>query len=284
MVTEIPEFMEMGPYAPPQSVAVVGCGGTGGYVIPPLARLICVHNSGETALGAKRRLILIDGDDVEQKNLERQHFIKSDLGRNKAEAMASRYSAALGMEIGVIPEYLESADVLTTHLMSGVVIGCVDNNASRRVIHEWFSADTDHRGRFWIDSGNEEAAGQVVCGYMPPKYEFGRRNEFSLPSVAEVYPSLLRGELKFNSQLSCAEMAESSPQNMMTNVTAAALVLNFVQKILRGEPLACHGVKFSIDNSFRTMLNTASALEAAGLRRRRWELRRRESQGKESSP
>jgi hypothetical protein len=128
--------------------------------------------------------------------------------------------------------------------------------------------------KFWIDSGNEEESGQVVCGYHPSR-NVGyneRKKIFSTPCVTEVYPSLLEGDLKFNSQLSCAELAESAPQNMMANVTAATLILNFAQKILYRKPLASHGVSFSIDNSFRTMLNTDDGLrKVTESRRKDWE-------------
>jgi hypothetical protein len=93
---------------------------------------------------------------------------------------------------------------------------------------------------------------------------------FSLPTVTEIYPEMLKNdESKFNSQLSCAELAASAPQNMMTNITASSIVLNFAQKILRGKTLRAHGVVFSVDNSFRTMLNTPENLAKVNPSRRR---------------
>jgi hypothetical protein len=103
---------------------------------------------------------------------------------------------------------------------------------------------------------------------------------FSLPTVTEVYPEVLKNdEAKFNSQLSCAELAASAPQNMMTNITASSVVLNFAQKILRGKALLAHGVVFSVDNSFRTMLNTPENLAKVNPdRRRHWEKTKRDAQ------
>lgn len=271
--SEIPDFREMTGYREVKQVVVVGCGGTGGYVVGPLARMIRVYNERNRQSYSRLpgvALILSDGDVVEEKNLQRQHFIRTDLGRNKAEVMAARYASALGMEIQTLPEYIESKDAFASMPRTGnatVVIGCVDNNASRRVIHEWFVAGGPDK--FWIDSGNEEESGQVICGFRPQRYAgFGQR-PFSLPSVVEIYPELLEGDAKFNSELSCAELAESAPQNMMANVTAATLVLNFVQKILYRKPLASHGVSFGIDNAFRTRLNTPEALNKVDPKRRR---------------
>jgi hypothetical protein len=144
------------------------------------------------------------------------------------------------------------------------------------MMHHWMRVDT-YNDRFWIDSGNEEDSGQVVCGFVPTHLGCGHDSEagdgrFSLPMVTEVYPELLAAEDKFNSQLSCAELAQSAPQNMMTNITAAAIVLNFAQKILRGKAMRSHGAVFSVDNSFRTMLNTPENLARVDSRRlRKWE-------------
>jgi PRTRC genetic system ThiF family protein len=264
-------------YSAPLNIMVVGCGGTGGYLVSHLARLIQVMNDGNR--WQKLSLTLADGDVVEEKNLVRQHFIRPDLGKNKAEALADRYSAAFGLEITTISKDLESVadfNVLDQDRNSCVVVGCVDNNASRRVINEWFLHDPPGHGygsgKFWIDSGNEETAGQVICGYRPPLQRPWRGSSFSLPSVVDHYPDILDGDLKFNSELSCAERAASAPQNMMTNVTAATLVMNILQKLLLGQPLNAHGAVFTIDNSIRSILNTPENLnKVAEDRRRKWE-------------
>jgi PRTRC genetic system ThiF family protein len=264
----IPDIAMMQGYRSVRSILLVGCGGTGAYVAGHLARLVSVMNQEREKIA----FVLSDGDKVEKKNLERQHFVGCDLGRNKAEVLADRYSSAFGMEIKAIVSYLETAkDIEATG--ADMVIGCVDNNASRRVVNDWFLDNDSWGGRFWIDAGNEEESGQVVCGYRPPKdrYYVSYDSIFSLPTVAEIYPGILEGG-RFNSQLSCAELAASSPQNMMANITAAALVLNFAQKIVRNKPLGTHGVMFSVDNSFSTVPNTPGNLSKVdGKRRRAWE-------------
>ena len=60
-------------------VTVVGLGGVGGYVVEVLAR---------SGVGA---LTLIDGDKVEESNLNRQiAALRKDIGRYKAEVLAER--------------------------------------------------------------------------------------------------------------------------------------------------------------------------------------------------
>lgn len=60
----------------PVKIIVLGAGGTGGYVIPHLYRL-------GYASEHPTRILVCDGDVVEQKNLIRQNFVEQDIGRNK---------------------------------------------------------------------------------------------------------------------------------------------------------------------------------------------------------
>ncbi|WP_108719397.1 ThiF family adenylyltransferase [Miniimonas sp. S16] len=62
-------------------VLVAGCGSTGGAVIEPLARLGVQH------------LVLADNGSYELNNLNRQHAVRGDLGRNKAVVGAERVLA-----------------------------------------------------------------------------------------------------------------------------------------------------------------------------------------------
>lgn len=294
MTSKLPSISTLLNYPRAESVLIIGCGGTGAYVVAHLSRLISVLNK-KWGQDNKIDLFLADGDIVEDKNLARQHFISCDISKNKAAVLAERYSNAFGIEIGVIPsdmEKIEDFGFFTEHRKraeaSDLVVGCVDNNATRKLLYEWFNGKNEsdegytYHSRFWIDCGNEERAGQVICGYMPPTRgsyssvkihpKTGKEGEFSLPCVVDCYPEIISAESKFNSSLSCAERAISAPQNMQTNVTAATIALNYIQKVLIGESLKSHGVEFSIDNSFNTKLNTLDNLAFVPTQRRRyWE-------------
>ena len=56
----------------PVKIIMLGAGGTGGHIAPHLYRLL--HT-----LERDVRIIIADGDIVEQKNLVRQNFISADL-------------------------------------------------------------------------------------------------------------------------------------------------------------------------------------------------------------
>ncbi len=260
MSFEMPIAMEGYQQAYRKRVIVIGCGGTGGYLVPNLARLIA--SLDDTNID----LILLDGDRVESKNLTRQNFITPDLGRYKAEVLAERYSAAFGIEIHFIPEYLKSIKMLTSLCTShdhgaNIVIGCVDNHRTRREIAKWFRR---REGRIWIDAGNEEMHGQVFCGINQPAYHTEENSiTFGLPCVADMFPEIDKNrKAVFNDERSCADRAISAPQNIAVNLMAANYLLNFTQQILIGAPLYTHGVFFSAERSSAdTMTNLSSRLD-----------------------
>jgi PRTRC genetic system ThiF family protein len=212
-------------------IVMLGAGGTGSYVAMHLYRL--VH-----CLGRQVRIIIADGDSVEEKNLVRQHFTIADLGANKAQMLAERYSAAFKMKAEYIPDFIEDRERLIELLKpiyaTGekdtavpakeiiILIGCVDNNKSRRLCNEVFYGCRD---LVYIDSGNGEHSGQVICGV--------RRNGRTLSKpIGAIYPDVLEDTDKFPTELSCAEASVSAPQTIAANMTAAALVVGLLYNIL----------------------------------------------------
>ena len=216
----------------PVKIVMLGAGGTGGHIAPHIYRLLY-------ALDRPARFIICDGDIVEQKNLVRQNFSEADLGRNKARVLAERYSRVFGIETEYVPNFVETVDALMelirpldwkrdqyewkTVKEMVVLIGAVDNNRSRQVCHKAFSQSKE---LVYIDSGNGEFSGQVVCGV--------RRNGRTVQKpVGSVYPELMRDKGdKFPTELSCAEAAQSDPQSMAANITAATAVVDMVYNIL----------------------------------------------------
>jgi len=147
-------------------IYVVGCGGTGSFLVPHLCRLANWFD----AAGKQISITLIDFDRIESKNLYRQNFCQAELGYNKAQALAVRYQAMFpNLKIGAI-EHQVSAISLDRSTPT-VVIGCVDNAAARKSIEELmieYSSLMAHGFSqipcWWIDCGNDYTHGQVVIG------------------------------------------------------------------------------------------------------------------------
>ena len=212
----------------PVKIVMLGAGGTGGHIAPHIYRLLY-------SLNRPARFIICDGDIVEKKNLVRQNFVPADLGENKARVLAERYSSAFGMETEYLPSFVESPDELERLLNPQIInragspepemvilIGAVDNNRSRRMCHEVFCKAGE---LIYIDSGNGEHTGQVVCGIR-------RGGRTLYRPAASVYPEMLKDTDKFPTELSCAEASLSAPQSMAANITAATIVVDILFSIL----------------------------------------------------
>ena len=169
----------------------------------------------------------------------RQNFIPADLGENKAQVLAERYSAVFGMETEYLPMFVEDEERLKALLEPRVwrdpyyppreiareqvvLIGAVDNNRSRQLCHRVFYQS---RELIYIDSGNGEHTGQVVCGVRS-----GGRTIYR--PVGSVYPDVLKETDKFPTELSCAEASLSAPQSIAANITAATAVVDILYNIL----------------------------------------------------
>jgi hypothetical protein len=105
----------------------------------------------------------VDGDIVEEKNTIRQPYQSHDVGKYKAEALATKINSATHYRgCSYINEYitdikqLEKLDTEDEILL----IGAVDNHPARKILHKFFkkTKSTIH----YIDSANEDYNGEVV--------------------------------------------------------------------------------------------------------------------------
>jgi predicted ThiF/HesA family dinucleotide-utilizing enzyme len=145
-------------------IVVVGVGALGSHAV-----LFARH------LGA---ITVVDFDRVEQKNVLAQLHPRTAVGKNKAEALRQTLLGLFAVKIDAIPHRL--ADNNVAQLLGGadLVVDCVDNGATRRLIQQFvrheqkpcvhgaLSAD----GRFgrvvWDEIfavDDESAEGQATC-------------------------------------------------------------------------------------------------------------------------
>ena len=228
----------------PVKIIMLGAGGTGGHVATHLYRLL--HT-----LERSVKIIIADGDIVEQKNLVQQNFVSTDLGKNKAQVLAERYATAFGMETLYVPNFIENIEKLTELIKPdtyrplphsyqyaeglSILIGAVDNNRSRQLCHQVFNK-TDNL--IYIDSGNGEFTGQVVCGIR-------RKSRTYYKPIGDTYPDVLQDSDKFPTELSCAEASVSAPQNIVANIMAATAIVSYLYNILVLGNIETRSVTFS---------------------------------------
>jgi molybdopterin/thiamine biosynthesis adenylyltransferase len=196
-------------------IIVIGVGGTGGYVVGPLARyLLSRKYAGQ--------LILADADSFEAKNQSRQLFGLDFVGMNKAEyhhKVLTMHLPALADQVSYIDEYLGRSHVEELFEDNCVVINCADNNAIRKFVEDRLAELSD---AIHICSGNELTTGQVQVAVR-------ESGEWFTPTIFERSPKFANGDGD-RSDMSCEELAvvDGGSQTIFANMTAAALILNFV--------------------------------------------------------
>lgn len=109
-----------------KTVAVIGCGGLGGYLIEFLARL---------GIGSIR---CVDGDIFQESNLNRQLLSTvSLLGANKAEVAAARVNAINpDVQVKAFPVFLDEDNAEDLIRGCDAVLDGLDNVPSRRILSQ----------------------------------------------------------------------------------------------------------------------------------------------------
>lgn len=209
-------------------VTLIGCGGTGGYAAEGLCRV----------LPPKADLILIDHDRVEERNLVRQNFFSSDLGKFKSEALAERLSVRYDRQVGYSLMMISDLDIK----LPGIVVGCVDNGLARGdIAKKCKSGLTPPWGyeSWWVDSGNGENYGQVLIGNHREIAYFADTGWcYVLP-----FPTVQRPELLYQAlapEPGCAQIE----QGPTINQAMAFLVVEVVKRIIEG---SCQWMQLYLD-------------------------------------
>lgn len=219
---------------------LVGCGGTGSWLAPAVVRLArVVRDEGRHAVS----VTFMDADVVEARNTVRQNFCAAELGRPKALALASRYSAAWGVEIEALSQAFtgELPRPSRGHWPERVIaIGCVDNAAARRALHSALEP-LNHKGLprvWWLDCGNGYSGGQVLLGSARTRAELA--HAFRLPTVCTALPSpgWQRPELlkpaPDEGDADCATLTRLNAQSFTVNQLIASVAADYLNGLLFG--------------------------------------------------
>lgn len=184
------------------NVVVVGCGGVASWLLPPLMKLL--ENSEHRPV-----IILVDGDTLEERNLERQWFSDEDIGKNKAAALTGKLPDDYPIAPAVEQYY---ADGMQLPAEGNILfLGCADNHAARRAI-----LNAVDRGQGWaVIAGNEYTEAEAYY------YERGMKGTPADPRV--FYPSILTDNTGDPTRpTGCTGVAARlSPQLVLANFSAA---------------------------------------------------------------
>lgn len=222
----------------PLTVCLCGCGGTGSHLAQALARIASHVRQRRDEL----RIIFIDGDHVEEKNVGRQLFTMADIGHNKAMVLADRFNRLFGLQIEALPE-MATVDRLAAvggvtkrhrlHSNSyGILVGAVDTATARKTLH---GALKQKCWQLWLDCGNHEGSGQVIVGGVTDARQLAGAIRLGLcaklPSPSLVAPELLEATARRRRE-DCAAAMEDNLQSLMVNQMMAAVAAEYLYKLI----------------------------------------------------
>lgn len=218
-----------------REVVVVGLGGTGAQVARSVARLVYeMRRSGLHAPSVR----FIDPDTIEEKNIGRQLFSYGDIGHNKAQVLAARFNAALGLEIAAVDQPVNAQKHFERYSTS-LVIGTVDNDIARCEL-------ANIQGALWLDCGNFKNAGQVILGNLGDRDTMVRHMKEKtdtyryLPHAGLLFPSLLEPEtveMPPMTPVSCADLVALGEQALFVNDLMAAVAAQYLWRLLYRQPI-----------------------------------------------
>jgi len=190
-------------------IVLVGCGGIGSQLLPPLVRYL--SNRPEP----RSLLVLVDGDVFEPGNRSRQACSHSDLGSNKAEALA-RVARDDGLAVQAIPEFLDETNVRSIVREGDVVLLAVDNHRARALVDRHLGSLSDAT---LISGGNDETDGNVQL--------VRRRDGWSVDGhLTEIHPEIGMATEEEPRGDGCQVLAAERPQLLVTNLMVASAMLS----------------------------------------------------------
>jgi len=221
-----------------RKIVIVGTGGTGSYLSQGLAKLVVGYR-------LKIDVVLVDPDEIEEKNCSRQNFHAYEIGQSKAEALAFRLNQQYGLGFAAVVSngetflgYRNNGNRDGNHAnavgakyldLTRLIITCVDSVEARKPYRDCGP---------WLDLGNGLETGQALYGITFDKEKVCSELKLwdTTPQVTLLpNPYLLAGMAKRKNPKkkapSCADHPFSE-QGVFANEWAAAAGLTILHQLL----------------------------------------------------
>lgn len=205
-------------------IRVIGCGGIAGCVLPVLCRFLNYHPDYDDV-----EISLIDGDEYEEKNRDRQGF---DEFGNKADVTAKKLEEEFpSIFFRSHPTYIDEDNVIMLLREGDIIFLCVDNHATRKFV-------SDHCEELdnvvVISGGNDYIDGNVQIHIRKDG------ENLTLPIANEFHPEIEEPEDENPADMEkreggCDVEVVSEPQLLIANNHIAAVMLSTFYGYLEGE-------------------------------------------------
>lgn len=132
---------------------IVGAGGTGSLFARDLPKLL---------IDTPHKMLIIDGDHVEKKNMKRQSYQSQDIGEYKSVALSAKINTFYDTRCETMGIYLTKNEIIeyceNNFMYTPVIIGCVDNDTTRKILENTFNK---LEWCYYLDSANGEYEGNI---------------------------------------------------------------------------------------------------------------------------
>lgn len=189
-------------------IKVIGIGGIGCALLPFLSRYLNYREE-------RVRITLIDGDEFQRSNADRQAF--GTLG-NKAKVKAAELAREFqGLSFRAIPEFITETNV-GQHLQEGdTIFLAVDNYKTRKLVSDYCEKLTVMT---LISGGNDFTDGNV-------QIHIRREGRDRTAPITRFHPEIQNPQDRSPADMSCEELMEQgAPQLLFTNLAIASAMLN----------------------------------------------------------
>lgn len=215
-------------------IKIIGLGGIGSILSEKLCQFLHYYQGGlaenenfsnEMGVEAQKfddvTITLVDGDHYEARNRERQDF--SHIGPKafiKEEDLRNNYRRLSFESIG---EYVNSQNISEIIKEDDVVLVCVDNHKSRKLVNDYCSTLQN----IYVFSGGNKFHTASTQRYI-------KKNGVDIrPNLTKFHPEIERANGNHPEGLGCEELAESAPQLLFANWAAAlSMALSFYTEII----------------------------------------------------
>lgn len=224
-------------------IVYVGCGGIAVNLAEDVARILfnIANKEGNEEVFD---IIYVDGDLIEDKNLERQ-FFPDVVGFSKSEALQAMIEDRWehpNLRYQSISSFFneETIRIFTKSWFKApiIVFSCVDNNATRVFLEEQLCNLKD---AILINGGNDETSGQAQVFIR-------QKGKDLLPRLTELDPEITVNEGGIPEDGHCLENGVSEPQTALVNKAVATAMLMLFRKVFPlGGPPEINEIRIDID-------------------------------------
>ncbi len=198
-------------------IKVIGIGGIGCALLPFLARYLNFR-------GERARITLVDGDEFERANADRQAFrVLGNKAKVKAAELAREFQ---GLSFRAVPEYVTEANIAPCIQEGDMVFLAVDNHKTRKLV-------SDYCGKLatvtLISGGNDFTDGNV-------QVHIRRAGSDWTAPITRFHPEIEKPRDRSPAEMSCEELMErGAHQLLFTNLAVASAMLNTFYSLREGK-------------------------------------------------